>query len=126
MKQQTLAMAADQSFEHYRKPTRRDVFLETMERIVPWQALCAVIAPYYPKAGNGRPPIGLERMLRIHFLQHWFNLADLACEEALYDSPGLRCVPKIESQVESRRRTKLWTSSCGNKVDHLKKSRKLL
>ncbi|MFN7536933.1 MAG: IS5/IS1182 family transposase, partial [Burkholderiales bacterium] len=43
MKQQTLAMAADQSFEHYRKPTRRDVFLETMERIVPWQALCAVI-----------------------------------------------------------------------------------
>ena len=90
MKQQTLAMAADQSFEHYRKPTRRDVFLETMERIVPWQALCAVIAPYYPKAGNGRPPIGLERMLRIHFLQHWFNLADLACEEALYDSPGLR------------------------------------
>ena len=90
MKQQTLAMAADQSFEHYRKATRRDVFLETMERIVPWQALCAVIAPYYPKAGNGRPPIGLERMLRIHFLQHWFNLADLACEEALYDSPGLR------------------------------------
>ena len=85
MKQQTLAMAADQSFEHYRKPTRRDVFLETMERILPWQALCAVIAPYYPKAGNGRPPIGLERMLRIHFLQHWFNLADLACEEALYD-----------------------------------------
>lgn len=90
MKQQTLAMAADQSFEHYRKRTRRDVFLETMERIVPWQALCAVIAPYYPKAGNGRPPIGLERMLRIHFLQHWFNLADLACEEALYDSPSLR------------------------------------
>lgn len=90
MKQQTLAMAADQSFEHYRKPTRRDMFLETMERIVPWQALCAVIAPYYPKAGNGRPPIGLERMLRIHFLQHWFNLADLACEEALYDSPSLR------------------------------------
>ena len=90
MKQQTLAMAADQGFEQYRKPTRRELFLQTMERIVPWQALCAVVEPYYPKRGNGRPPIGLERMLRIHFLQHWFNLADQACEEALYDSASLR------------------------------------
>jgi len=91
MKQQTLAMAADQSgYEQYRKPTRRDEFLATMETIVPWEALCEVIEPHYPKAGNGRPPIGLERMLRIHFIQHWFNLADLACEEALYDSASLR------------------------------------
>ncbi|MBK7120766.1 MAG: IS5 family transposase [Comamonadaceae bacterium] len=92
MKQQTLAMAADQGagYEHYRKPTRREEFLKTMNAIVPWAALCEVIEPYYPKAGNGRPPIGLERMLRIHFIQHWFNLADLACEEALYDSASLR------------------------------------
>lgn len=92
MKQQTLAMAADQTFENYRKPTRRDEFLNTMQAIVPWVALCEVIEPHYPKAkaGNGRPPIGLERMLRIHFIQHWFNLADLACEEALYDSASLR------------------------------------
>ena len=90
MKQQTLAMASDQSFENYRKPTRRDEFLKTMEAIVPWSALCEVIEPHYPKAGNGRPPIGLERMLRIHFIQHWFNLADLSCEEALYDSASLR------------------------------------
>ena len=90
MKQQTLAMAAEQSFESYRKPTRRDEFLKTMDAIVPWGALCEVIDPHYPKAGNGRPPIGLERMLRIHFIQHWFNLADLACEEALYDSASLR------------------------------------
>jgi IS5 family transposase len=90
MKQQTLAMAQDQGFEHYRKPTRRDQFLKTMDRIVPWEALCAVIEPFYPKPGNGRPPIGLERMLRIHFLQHWFNLPDQACEEALYDSASLR------------------------------------
>jgi IS5 family transposase len=61
-----------------------------MEAIVPWAALCAVIEPHYPKAGNGRPPIDLERMLRIHFVQHWFNLADMACEEALYDSASLR------------------------------------
>jgi transposase, IS5 family len=90
MKQQTLAMAADQTFENYRKPTRRDEFLKTMEAIVPWSALCEVIEPCYPKVGNGRPPIGLERMLRIHFIQHWFNLADLSCEEALYDSASLR------------------------------------
>jgi IS5 family transposase len=92
MKQQTLATAADQSagFERYRKPTRRDEFLATMNAIVPWTALCEVIQPHYPKGVGGRPPIGLERMLRIHFIQHWFNLADEACEEALYDSASLR------------------------------------
>jgi IS5 family transposase len=92
MKQQTLAMAADQEagFEQYRRPTRRDGFLATMEEIVPWQELCGVIEPHYPKAGNGRPPIGLQRMLRMYFVQHWFNLADDACEEALLDSTALR------------------------------------
>lgn len=92
MKQQTLAMAADpgSGFEQHRRPTRRDVFLATMEQIVPWSALCAVIAPYYPKPGKGRPPVGLERMLRMYFVQHGFNLADEACEEALLDSTALR------------------------------------
>jgi IS5 family transposase len=92
MKQQTLAVAADEQaqYEQYRRPTKRDVFLATMEQIVPWAELCAVIEPHYPKAGNGRPPIGLERMVRMYFVQHWFNLADLACEEALLDSPALR------------------------------------
>ena len=92
MKQQTLAMAADQGagFEQYRRPTKRDVFLETMEQIVPWTQLCEVIEPHYPKGQGGRPPVGLERMLRMHFVQHWFNLADEACEEALLDSTALR------------------------------------
>ena len=77
MKQQTLAMAADQNagFEQFRKPTRRDEFLQTMNMIMPWADLCAAIEPFYPKGVGGRPPIGLERMLRIHFVQHWFNLA---------------------------------------------------
>jgi IS5 family transposase len=101
MKQQTLAMAADQGFEQHRKPTRRDEFLATMHRIVPWEALCAVVAPHYPKRGNGRPPIGLERMLRIHFIQHWFNLADFACEEALYDSASLRRFAGIDLGCET-------------------------
>jgi len=96
MKQQTLAMAADQTFEHYRKPTRRDEFLKAMQAIVPWSALCEVIAPHYQSRQRARPPIGLERMLRIHFIQHWFNLADLACEEALYDSISLRSFVGID------------------------------
>jgi transposase, IS5 family len=96
MTQQTLAMAADQTFENYRKPTRRDEFLKTMEAIVPWSALCEVIEPHYLKAGNGRPPIGLERMLRIHFIERWFSLADRACEEALYDSASLRTFVGID------------------------------
>ena len=92
MKQQTLAMATDQNaqYEQYRRPTRRDAFLATMEQIVPWAELCSVIEPHYSKAGNGRPPVGLERMLRMYFVQHWFNLADAACEDALLDSTALR------------------------------------
>ena len=71
MKQQSLAAAADHGagFEQYRRATRRDVFLATMNELVPWRELCEVIEPHYPKAGNGRPPVGLERMLRMYFVQ---------------------------------------------------------
>jgi len=61
-----------------------------MEQVVPWDKLCGLIEPYYPKAGNGRPPVGVERLLRIYFLQQWFNLSDPAVEEALYDSAVMR------------------------------------
>jgi IS5 family transposase len=77
-------------FERYTKKTRRQVFLEEMERVVPWSELCALVEPHYPKLGNGRPPVGVERMLRIYFLQQWFNLSDPAVEEALYDSAVMR------------------------------------
>src|ERR671934_250040 len=87
MKQLTLATAG---FERYAKTTRRAAFLAEMERVVPWSALCAVIEPFYPKPGNGRPPVGVERMLRIYLLQQWFNLSDPAVEEALYDSSAMR------------------------------------
>jgi IS5 family transposase len=88
MRQQTLA---EEGFERYRKPTRREKFLDEMHEIIPWDGLCEVIEPFYPKQeGAGRPPIGVERMLRIHFLQHWFNLSDPAVEEALYDSRAMR------------------------------------
>ena len=87
MKQLTLAAVG---FERYAKTTRRAAFLAEMERVVPWSALCALIEPFYPKPGNGRPPVGVERMLRIYFLQHWFNLSDPAVEETLYDSRAMR------------------------------------
>ena len=61
-----------------------------MESVVPWAALCGLIEPFYPKPGNGRPPVGVERMLRMYFLQQWFNLSDPAVEEALYDSLAMR------------------------------------
>ena len=77
-------------FERYTKKTKRALFLEEMEQVVPWGELGALIEPYYPKAGNGRPPVGVERMLRIYFLQQWFNLSDPGVEEALYDSVVLR------------------------------------
>ena len=87
MKQMTLSAGG---FERYGKTTRRAAFLAEMNRVVPWAKLCAVVEPVYPKAGNGRPPIGLERMLRIYFLQNWFNLSDPGVEEALYDSLAMR------------------------------------
>jgi len=78
-------------FEKYQKKTRKQQFLEEMEVIIPWRELAEAIEPYYPKPeGAGRRPVGIERMLRIHLLQHWFNLSDPGAEEALYDSPALR------------------------------------
>src|ERR1700693_1182607 len=88
MRQQTLAMTT--GFERYSKKTKRALFLEEMEQVVPWSELCALVEPHYPKAGSGRRPVGIERMLRIYFLQQWFNLSDPAVEEALYDSPLMR------------------------------------
>lgn len=85
-----ITLASQASFERYTKKTRREKFLEEMEQIVPWTEMEALVAPHYPKGENGRPPVGLKVMLRIYFLQHWFNLSDPAAEEALYDSAALR------------------------------------
>ena len=87
-------------FERYTKKTRRAMFLEEMEQVVPWEKLCALIEPHDPKPGNGRRPKELENMLRIYFLQQWFNLADPAVEEALYDSATLRQFVGIDLGAE--------------------------
>lgn len=83
-----------------KKQTRRERFLCEMERIVPWRQLLEVIEPHYPSGKRGRPPIGMERMLRIYFLQQWYALADEALEDALYDSHALRNFAGIDLSVE--------------------------
>ena len=85
-----ITLASQSSFEKYGRKSKREHFLETMEGIVPWGALQAFIEPHYPKAGNGRQPVGLAIMLRVYFLQQWFNLSDPGVEDALYESPVLR------------------------------------
>ena len=85
------ATFAESGFEAYRKTTRREQFLAEMDRVIPWRELCALVEPVYPKGeGPGRPSVGIERMLRIHFLQHWYDLSDPAVEETLYDSNAMR------------------------------------
>lgn len=93
MKQSTLAVSG---FEVHRKMTRKAELLSRMDKLVPWVGFCKAIEPYYPKAGNGRPPIELERMLRMYFIAHWFNLADEACEDALYDVEAFREFCRID------------------------------
>src|ERR687890_1198533 len=82
-----------------KKQTRRDRFLAEMEAVVPWARLLERLRPLYPKGERGRPLIGLERMLRIHFLQQWYGLADGAMEDALYDSQALRGFAGIDLTV---------------------------
>jgi len=96
LKSQLTLAASD--FERFRKPTRRERFLAEMDAVVPWADLAAVVEPYYPKAtsAGGRPPVGLQRMLRIHCLQLWFDLSDPAVEEALYDSRAMRAFVGID------------------------------
>jgi len=85
-----ITFACQPSFEKFARKSRREQFLNTMETVVPWSELEALIEPHYPKAGGGRRPVGLGIMLRVYFLQHWFNLSDPGAEDALYESPVLR------------------------------------
>jgi len=81
---------ASLAFANKKKLTRREQFLAEMDRVVPWARLSALVELHYPKGERGRPVMPLERMLRIYFMQQWFNLSDPAMEEALYDSASMR------------------------------------
>ena len=78
------------------KVTRRERFLTEMDAVIPWSRLLARIEPHYPKAGRGRRPVGLEKMLRIYFLQNWFNLSDPQAEDSIYDSESMRRFTGVE------------------------------
>src|SRR5216683_1309014 len=78
------------------KVTRRERFLAEMDAVIPWSRLVRLIEPRYPKAGQGRQPLGLEKMLRIYFLQQWFNLSDPQAEDAIYDSESMRRFARVE------------------------------
>jgi IS5 family transposase len=93
MKQTTFASAA---WDKKGKVTRRERFLKEMDAVIPWKHLNRLIEPHYPKAGNGTQPMPQERMLRIYFMQQWFNLSDPAMEDALYDSESMRRFAGIE------------------------------
>ncbi|MCW8885082.1 MAG: IS5 family transposase [Motiliproteus sp.] len=86
---------ADSEFNSKRRQTRKEKFLGRMEKLVPWPRLIAVIEPHYPKAGNGRRPYPLMTMLRIHCMQHWYNLSDPAMEDALYEIASMRLFSRL-------------------------------
>ena len=88
---------AELSLKLSTKKTRKRVFLDEMQSVVPWDALVAQIQPHYPKGKTGRPPFGVATMLRIHFMQQWFGLSDPAMEEALHDVPLYREFAQIGS-----------------------------
>jgi IS5 family transposase len=78
------------------KKTRKREFLEEMERVVPWKVLCEIVDPYYPKGKTGRPPMGVQTMLRVHYMQQWFGLSDPAMEEALHEVPLYREFARLD------------------------------
>ena len=94
MKQQSLA--SQSGFEKYGRKSRRELFLDEMEKIVPWSGLEALVRPHYAKAGKGRQAVGLSIMLRVYFVQQWFNLSDPGVEGVLW-------LPSDRSESEDRR-----------------------
>jgi IS5 family transposase len=93
LKQTTFASVA---YDRKGKVTRRERFLSEMDQVIPWDAILALIEPHYPKAGNGTQPLPMPRMLRIYFMQQWFNLSDPGMEDSLYDSESMRRFAQIE------------------------------
>jgi len=92
---------SEAEFAGKRRLTRRERFLADMEQVIPWQDVLAIIEPYYPKGKRGRPPIGLERMLRVYLVQQWYGLSDEGVEDAITDSQALRGFVRIDLSREA-------------------------
>ena len=114
---------AGTGFERHREMTRRERFLQEMDRIVPWQRLVDVVAPYYPTGERGRPPVGLERMLRVYCLGHWYNLSNPALEEALYDIEAMRRFVGIdlgrEAAPDETTEDDCWWRACSVSIERI-------
>jgi len=95
-----MATFASLAYENKKKRTRREKFLEEMDKVIPWEELNRLIKEHYPKAGNGRQPMPLERILRIYFMQQWYGLSDPAMEDALYDIESMRRFAGIDLEVD--------------------------
>lgn len=88
------------AYDNKKKKTRREKFLEEMDKVVPWKEMTEAIKPYYPKAGNGRQPMALEMMLRVYFMQQWYGLSDPAMEDSLYDIESMRRFAGINLETD--------------------------
>ena len=93
MKQRSFASL---TYDNKKVTTKRERFLNEMNQVIPWDRLLKIIEPHYPKAGNGRPPMSMQTMLRIYFLQQWYALGDQAAEESLYDMDSMRNFARLE------------------------------
>ena len=91
---------ASLAYDNKKKKTRREKFLQEMDKVIPWRELIQIIERHYPKAGNGRQPMPLERMLRIYFMQQWYGLSDPDIEDALYDIKSMRRFAGVDIAVD--------------------------
>ena len=77
-------------YSHRKRVPKRENFLQQMNQIIPWKRWVAMISPFYPEGKRGRPPKGIECMLRMYLMQAWFNLSDEGIEDAIYDSYSMK------------------------------------
>jgi len=91
---------ASLAYDNKKKRTRREKFLAEMDQVIPWADLLKIVRKHYPKAGNGRQSMPLERMLRIYFMQQWYGLSDPGMEDALYDIESMRRFAHIDLESD--------------------------
>jgi hypothetical protein len=91
---------ASLAYENKKKKTRREKFLQEMNHVIPWEEMLQIIKKYNPRAGNGRQPMPLERVLKIYFMQQWYGLSDPAMEDALYDIESMRRFADIDIEAD--------------------------
>jgi IS5 family transposase len=87
---------SDIEYGFRKRTTKREGFLKTMDDFIPWDEWVAYVEPFYPNGRHGRPPLGIEKMLRMYLLQCGFALSDESIEDAIYDSDALRSFMGID------------------------------